>query len=155
MNRETVALCTLLLAGCTAARQQPPAASATQQWLVDFGQKYEQSWTGAPNDIVRRLIAQDYQQRLITFITGKSYLLDSVRVTVGRVEVMGDEVFTEFRGPGVLFHDVFDSPEEMAAAKEQLKEGCDTILSFKCLGPAELSRATDTYPVRIEAAPLH
>lgn len=154
MFRKSLALGALLLLGCTTAQQQPVAVSATQQWLVNFGQQYRASWTGAPNDGVRRLVAQDYQQRLIAFITGKNYVLDSIRVTIGRVEAKGGGVFTEYRGPGVLFHDAVDSPEELAALKERPPVGRDTVLSFKCLGPAELSRATGPYPVRIEATPL-
>lgn len=153
MRWELVALCALLLAGCTAAKEQP-ASSSTHQWLEDFRQKYKTSWTGAPNDVVRRLVAQDYQQRLIAFITGKNYVLDSVRVQVSRVEVKGGQVFTEFRGPGILFHDAMDSAEEVFNLPRALKAGKDTVLSFKCLGPAELSNATDPYPVRIEATPL-
>jgi hypothetical protein len=152
MRWEPLALCAFLLAGCTTAKEQP-APSSTHQWLDDFRHKYRKSWTSAPNE-VRRLITQDYQQRLIAFITGKNYVLDSIRVKVGRMEAKGDQVFTEFRGPGILFHDAIDSPEEVANPRVRLKEGRDTILSFKCLGPAELSPATDPFPVRIEATPL-
>lgn len=153
MRWELVALYALLLAGCTAAKQQP-ASSSTQQWLEDFRQKYKTSWTGAPNDVVRRLVTQDYQQRLIAFITEKNYVLDSVRVQVSRIEAKGDQLFTEFKGPGILFHDAFDSPEEYINMPGSFKAGKDTVLSFKCLGPAELSNATDHYPIRIEATPL-
>lgn len=152
MKRGLLALCFLISVGCSPPPKEP-ATSETHQWLLHFEQAYRRAWNEAPNDIARRMITSDYHRRLIAFISSKNYLLDSVRVKAGRPQAKGSSFFTEFKGPGILFHDEIDSPEEMAHTASW-KEGRDTVLSFRCLGPAELAGAKEPYPVLIEATPL-
>lgn len=152
MKRGLAVLCFLLVVGCTPSPREPPT-SATHQWLLHFEHAYRKAWTEAPTDVARRMVTRDYHRRLVAFITGKNYLLDSVSVKTGRPQVKGGSLFTEFKGPGILFHDAIDSPDEMVQTASW-KEGRDTVLSFRCLGPAELAGAKETYPGRIEATPL-
>lgn len=152
MKRGLAALCFLLGVGCTPAPKESPT-SATHEWLLHFEQSYRKAWTEGSNDIARRMITSDYHRRLVAFITGKNYVLDSICVKMGRPQVKGGTLFTEFKGPGILLHDAIDSPEEVAQAAGW-KEGRDTVLSFRCLGPVELDEAKERYPVRIEATPL-
>lgn len=153
MKLELALLGALLLVGCTPEAERPPT-SATHQWLLRFGEDYRKSWAYAPNDVARRLVTQDYHQRLVAYITGKNYVLDSVPVIVGRIEAKGSILLTEYKGPGILFHDAIDSQEEVFTAMGGIPAGTTAMLSFKCLGPAELTDATSPYPVRIEATPL-
>lgn len=153
MLRLLSALGFLFWLGCSPG-PAGPQPSATHQWFQEFTAAYKAVYTHAGNDIGRRQVTREYHQRLIAYITGRNYVLDSIRVRVGRVQSRLGDVFVEFEGPGVVFHQTIDSQEEVFTVVKEWGEGTDTTLSFKCQGPVELSAATGQYPIRIEATPL-